>query len=200
MKKIVTLLAFALICSGAYAQFNKGRILAGGSVAFSALTGKTKDNNSTSTNSHTTSFNISPDVGYFIIDNVAVGGMLNLSTWSRKGDGDDDSKQSQTEFTLTPFGRYYLDQGIFFQGQVGFGSRTDKYKLDNSNTTVSTKYGVLNWAIGAGYAYFLNDNVAVEPIVGFTSSSYKNKDADVKSIESGIFLRIALQVYLGARN
>lgn len=200
MKKIVTLIAFALICSGAYAQFNKGRYLVGGSLGFSATTSKTKTNSATNTNSHSTSLYVSPDAGYFIIDNVAVGASLNLSTSSTKGDGTDNSKTTSTNFTLTPMARYYLDQGIFFHGQVGFGSASTKYKATGSNTTTTTKYGVFNWAVAAGYAYFLNDYVAVEPMVGYSSDSFKNKDADVKGIDSGIFIRVGLQIYLGARN
>jgi hypothetical protein len=200
MKKIVTLFAFALICSGAFAQFNQGRYLVGGSLGFSATTGKSKTDNATNTNSHTTTIFVSPDAGYFIMDNLAVGAGLSLTSSTEKGDGTYNYKQTTTMFTLSPFARYYLDQGIFFQGQVGFGSLSYKNKPDNSNTTTTTKYGVFNWAIGAGYAYFLNDFVAIEPMIGYKSDALKNKDADVKGIDSGIFLNIGLQVYLGARN
>jgi outer membrane protein len=200
MKKIVTVIALALICSGAYAQFNQGRYLVGGAVGFSATTGKAKSNSATSTIGHYTSFSVNPNVGYFVIDNLAVGAGLGLGVSTSKGDGNDNSKHTNTKFTLTPFARYYLDPGIFFQAQVGFGSESDKDKNNGSNTTTTTKYGVFNWALAAGYAYFLNDYVAIEPMVGFKSESLKNKDADVKGIDSGLFINIGLQVYLGARN
>jgi hypothetical protein len=200
MKKIITVLAFALICSGAFAQFNQGRYLVGGSLGFSTTTSKSKTDNSTNTQSHSTSFFLSPNVGYFVIDNLAVGAGLGLSVGTSKGDGNNTSKNTSTSVTLSPFVRYYLDQGIFFQGQVGFGSSSNKYKETGSNTTITTKNGVFNWALAAGYAYFLNDFVAVEPMVGFRSQSSKNKDLDVKSINSGIFLNVGLQVYLGPRD
>jgi hypothetical protein len=199
MKKIVTAIAFVLLCSGAYAQFNQGRILAGGSVGFSATTLKFKTNSATTTDSHSTSLSIAPNAGYFVIDNLAVGAGLDLSTSSVKGDGTDNSKLTSTSFTLTPFVRYYLDQGIFFQGQVGFGSESSKYKPTQSNTTTTTKNGVFNWALAAGYAYFLNDFVAVEPMVGYSVDAAKNKDTDTKRINSGLFIRVGFQVYLGAR-
>lgn len=200
MKKIVTVIALALICSGAYAQFNQGRYLAGGSLSFSTLTGKQKTDNATNTYGHQTNFSLAPDIGYFVIDKLAVGASLNLSTSTSKGDGSDDSKHTETDFTLTPFVRYYLDQGIFFQGQVGFGSGSSKDKNDGSNTTVTTKHGVFNWALAAGYAYFLNDNVALEPTVGYGASTNNYKNPDYKDIRSGLFINIGLQVYLGARN
>lgn len=200
MKKIVTIFALALICSGAYAQFNQGRILAGGAIGFSATTTKAKSNSATNTLYHNTSFTVMPNVGYFVIDKLAVGAGLGLGVHSQKGDGNSNYKSTNTSFALTPFARYYLDPGIFFQAQVGFGSESDKTKLDGSNTTTTTKYGVFDWAVAAGYAYFLNDNVAIEPMIGFKSHSLNDKDADVKAIESGLFINIGFQVYLGARN
>ncbi len=200
MKKIITVFAFALICSGAFAQFNQGRYLVGGSVGFSATTSKAKNDNATSTLSRSTSLSFSPNAGYFVIDNLAVGAALNLSTNTTKDDGNNADKTTSTTFSLTPFVRYYLDPGIFFQGQVGFGSSSYKSKETGSNTTVTTKYGVFNWALAAGYAYFLNDFVAIEPMVGYGSDSFKNSDADVKLVDSGLFINIGLQVYLGARN
>jgi outer membrane protein len=200
MKKIVTVFAFALICSGAYAQFNQGRYLVGGSLGFTANTVKAKANSTTNTVAHTTSFTVAPDAGYFIIDNLAAGAALSITTQSQKGDGTNSFKFSQTDFTLTPFVRYYLDPGIFFQGQVGFGSSSEKSKATGSNTTTTTKYGVFDWALAAGYAYFLNDFVAVEPMVGYQSHSLNNGDTDVKEVHNGLFLRIGFQVYLGARN
>lgn len=200
MKKLVTVIALALICSGAYAQFNKGRYLVGGNVGFAAYTGKTKTDNSTSTTSHSTTFNLSPDVGYFVIDNLAVGAGLSLRTSSTKGDGGDNSKDTDTDFTLTPFARYYLDQGIFFQGQVGFGSGSNKHKPNGSNTTTTTKHGVFDWGLGVGYAYFLNDYVAIEPMVSYVSYANNYKDPDFKTVNSGITLNVGFQIYLGPRN
>ncbi|HMJ68351.1 MAG TPA: outer membrane beta-barrel protein [Cyclobacteriaceae bacterium] len=200
MKKIVTIIAFALICSGAFAQFNQGRYLVGGSLGFSATTTKAKSDNATNTLSHHTDLFVSPDIGYFVIDNLAVGAGLGLSVGSTKGDGNDNSKTTSTTFTLSPFVRYYLDPGVFFQGQVGFGSESEKRKATGSNTTVTTKYGVFNWSLAAGYAYFLNDFVAIEPMVGFRSNSLKDSDADVKYLNGGIFINVGFQIYLGPRN
>lgn len=200
MKKIITLFAFALICSGAFAQFNQGRYLVGGSIGFSANTSKSKTNSATNTTGHSTNFYLSPDAGYFIIDNLAVGAGLGLTSSSSKGDGNDDSKNTTTSFSLSPFARYYLDPGIFFQGQIGFGSSSNKYKPDGTGTTITTKAGVFDWSLAAGYAYFLNDYVAVEPMVGYSSRVSNYKDSDTKGINSGLFINVSLQVYLGARN
>lgn len=193
MKKLFITSMIALMCSSAFAQFQKGRILAGGNVGFSATTYKVKDNNSTSTVSKTTTFNFSPKAGYFFIDNFAAGAGLNLSTSSTKYDGTDD-KNTYNTFTITPFARYYLDPGIFFQGQFGIGPGSNKDK--NGNTTTTTKFTASEWSLGVGYAYFLNDNVAIEPLVSYGANSRKFKSPDVKDVTSGLFINIGLQVYL----
>jgi hypothetical protein len=189
------------MCTGAYAQFNQGRWLAGGSLGFSATTDKSKSDQATVTNSHSTDFSLTPDVGYFIIDNLAVGGALNLSASSTKFEGS-SRKNSSAIFALAPFARYYLDPGIFFQAQVGFGSHTDKTTdiVNNATVTRTTKGGVGLWGIGVGYAYFLTDNVAIEPLLSYQSVSAKDKDSDTKDITSGIYFNVGFQIYLGPRN
>ena len=194
MKKI-TILLFAIFATfGAYAQYNQGRMLVGGSLGFSTQTEKTKFDGTTRTDGKWTSFSLEPQFGYFVIDNLAVGATLDLglSKWKDEGDSDDDVSSTSIEFTPTV--RYYLPQNIFFQGQVGFGAA--KYKYGSGNVD-EEKYNTFSFALGAGYAYFLNDNVAIEPMIGYGSYHEKNKDNDVKNINNGLLLRVGLQVYLG---
>jgi outer membrane protein W len=201
MKKIVCVIALAMICSGAFAQFNKGRMLVGGAFGFSATTSKDKSGSTTTTYSHNTNFSLTPNFGYFLMDNLAVGAGIGLSTSSTKGAGNNNFKNTSSGVTLSPFARYYLDPGIFFQAQLGFGSSSFKSSSGGS-TSSKTQYGLFNWSLGAGYAYFLTDNVAVEPMIGFRSSSQTNKDntPKTKSTDAGPFLSVGFQIYLGARN
>jgi outer membrane autotransporter protein len=142
---------------------------------------------------------LSPSAGYFIIDNLAVGAAIDFNASSTKPSGG-TGKSSSTSVSLSPFVRYYLNQGIFFQGQVGFGSENSKYP-SGGGTTTTTKYSTSNWSLGAGYAYFLNDFVAVEPMIGYGSNSQKTTSGpDVKYSYPGLFLKVGFQVYLGARN
>lgn len=190
-------IAFLVVTSGAFAQFNKGRYLVGGSIGFSGLTSKSDNNGTTTTLGKSTSFSLAPSAGYFFMNNVAAGATLNLSTSSYKPDGN-GTKVSSNGFTLTPFVRYYLQPGIFFQGLVGFGS--SKSKATTGATTTETKYSSFDWALGVGYAYFLNDFVSIEPLLQYGSSSDKLKSTDAKNISSGINFRVGIQVYLGSRD
>jgi len=193
MKKLFFLSFVLITSSSAFAQFEKGRILAGGDLSFASTTNKTKGNNATVTNYKLTTFGLSPKVGYFFIDNLAAGLSLNLSAGTQKDEGSSD-KYSSTSVSIGPFVRYYLQPGVFFQGQFGGGSI--KRKNEVGNTTTTTKYGLTNWSIGAGYAYFLNKNVALEPFIGYGANIEKNKSNDVKDIDSSLFISVGFQVYL----
>lgn len=199
MKRIVIVLALAMISSGAFAQFNKGRYLVGGSLRLDTYTSKTKSGSTTTKGGNSTDFTLSPSAGYFVIDNLAVGASLDFGASSTKYTGS-SGKSSSTSIGLSPFVRYYLSQGIFFQGQVGFGSQNSKSPT-GGGTTSTTKYSTSNWSLGAGYAYFLNDFVAVEPMIGYGSNSQKTTSGpDVKYSQPGLFIKVGFQVYLGARN
>lgn len=88
---------------------------------------------------------LSPSAAYFVIDNLAVGANLSLTI----ADG-------YTGFGIGPFVRYYLDMGVF--GQAG---------LQYVNQDALGSY--TRFSVGAGYAFFLNDAVSIEPValVGF---------------------------------
>ena len=197
MKKIVTVFAFALICSGAFAQFNQGRSIIGGNLGFNSQTVKLDANNSTTTQGKITNIAITPQFGYFIIDNLAVGAGVDWTSRTDKADGSDD-KTTTSKFTFNPFVRYYLDPGVFFQGRVGFGGGVDKEK--NGSTTTTTKHGVFLWDIGVGYAWFLNDHVSIEPLVKYGMTVENYKDNDVKVKYGIISVNIGITAYLGERN
>jgi outer membrane autotransporter protein len=133
-----------------------------------------------------------PMAAIFVIDNLAVGAALGFSSSNYKED--DDYKNVVTEVTIEPMVRYYLPQNVFFQGRAIFGNETDK-EVDDGITD-KLKYSVSGFSLGVGYAYFLGENVAVEPLVGYASKGYKNKDSEVKFVEGGVFIRIGFQIYL----
>jgi hypothetical protein len=70
MKQITILLAMWCISMSAFAQFEQGRKLVGGSLALSFTTDKTKYDGSTFTNGQYVDFSFDPLIGYFVIDNL----------------------------------------------------------------------------------------------------------------------------------
>jgi hypothetical protein len=157
MKKVVLLFAVAIAAFSANAQTGKGTWLLGGSAGFSS--GKSSGGTST------TQFNISPDAGYFVAENVAVGGMLSFSSYKYVA--------TTTNFNVAPFVRYYFlplgtSAKLFGEGMFGFGSqKTTGFSAVNSTM----------WQIKAGPAFFLNESIALETALYYNSNKVKSTPA-----------------------
>ncbi len=193
-RTFVTLFAVVLLSSAAFAQLEKGTMLAGGEFGLELNTNKSKYRNQTTTNSKSTSFTLEPRFGYFVIDNLAIGGEISLTSSVSKDELDGD-KTTDNSFAIGPFVRYYFPAKIFLEGQYSAGFANTKY----SNSNEKDKYNLGGWSLASGYAIFLNDNVAVEPMLGFQSVSYKNKtdgEAEWKNVNAGMFFRVGFQIYL----
>lgn len=193
MKKsfILMLGLFASVCS--YAQFEQGTLMIGGSAGLEFTKDKNKNGGTTVERSKTTNFFLEPQVGYFVIDRLAIGGGLGLGLSSTKyTDEYGGDKVNSTRIAVEPFARYYLPQNIFFQGKFMVGSVS--YKEKNDGRTEKDSYSLTGFALSAGYSILLNDNVAIEPQVGYQSEA--QKDGDWKYVDSGFYLRAGLQVYL----
>lgn len=133
MKKYFLITIVCLIAGSAFAQIEKGTVLAGAAsnLNFTSLSPDNGDNYSI--------FDLSLKGGYFFMDNVTAG--LNLGY------------QKIDDFTVSTFGlfgRYYY-QGKFFGG-VGF----NVVKYENQDGQTSIPFEV-------GYAAFITRNIAVEP-------------------------------------
>jgi outer membrane protein len=172
-----------------FGQLESGNIFIQGSSSLGFSTEKyTYINGGTSTeSSKTTYFDFNPKVGYFIIDNLPAGLAIDLSTAKTKAiDGDDES--TNNSFTIGPFVRYYfLPQDKLKpmgEAYVGFGGAKDKYKY--ASYTYESKYGIIQFRLGAGGSYFITDNVAFDMLISYNSCKYKLKSesSPVKSTAS----------------
>lgn len=193
---IATLAVFIAVDS--FAQFNQGRYIAGGGFNFSTETNKSKSGSTVTTDGKSTQFSLSPQVGYFPVDNIAVGLGLVLSSGKYKPDGVGTTSTSSS-VSVGPFVRYYLPVPVFFQAMATFGSTKAHFDYPDPIPDADNSYGIFNWSLGVGYAYFLNDYVAIEPMVGFRNDKLSDKDSDYASIDSSIYLNAAFTIYLGER-
>lgn len=171
MKRIILNLAFIMmIVSVTNAQTDKEDWLVGGNMTI----------NTTSNNSQ---FTLQPSAGYFFAKNFAAGSELTLS-FGKFG----DTKTSI--IGAGPFARYYFDLRNsdfkpLIHADFTFANEVTKYQgLKTSNTVTS-------FFIGAGGAYFINSNVALEAVAGFNRSKVENE-----SPEGGFLFRIGFQVHL----
>ena len=170
---VLSIVALVTFSFAAQAQTEKGRFLIGGTAGF---------NNRSINGNGITTFNLSPNVGYFIIDNLAIGAQLQLTVRSGEGDFNDE-----TSFGFTPFVRYYFaDAGparFFGQGRIGFGST----KFANNADSYFT------FGLGAGVDFFLNDNVALEAFLGYVNQKFQEANDPINQFG----LNIGVQAFIG---
>jgi len=125
-------------------------------------------------------FSIAPWAGYTIVNNLVLGANFEYSYGSSKRSSSNSTFKSNSVF-LAPFIRYYLNQGLFFQSQYGFGP--SKYKSD-VNGVITENDGnsfILRW--GVGYAARISDTVLFEPTMGYYASGSSDS-----STRSGLYV------------
>ncbi len=154
MKKTIILLAALFVGGTSFAQINKGQYLVGGNAGFTSTS-------QSGGGGSTTNVSLSPNFGYFVMDKLAVGAKLDLSSTSGGG-------VTASTFAFGPYARYYfLDAAaktnIFGQAGINFGSTNPGGGAGSTSTT--------GFQLAAGPAFFLTPNVALEIGAQFTSLS-----------------------------
>jgi len=184
MKKLIIALFMLFSSAATYAQFNKGRMLVGGQLSLTSVPNSEYKG---------TTFSLSPQFGYFVINNFAVGAGINYNV--QKNTSDNSTDYFSTSLQFQPFVRYYFKPGIFIHGSYGIGAGKAK------TTSYESSYNIYNWTTSAGYAIFLNDHVAIEPMLGYSWYTVNDKGTDgEKSSGSSLYFQVGLQVYLGRKN
>ncbi|MDX2134305.1 MAG: outer membrane beta-barrel protein [Saprospiraceae bacterium] len=172
------LLIFAVVSlSGALqAQTERGHWLVGGVAGF---------NNTNLDDFNAAQLELSPNGGYFIRDNLALGLQLEIVSVSGDAEG--------FRFAFQPFARYYFanagNTAFFGQGRIGLGSADiDEFFgfFDNSDSFVT-------WGLGLGADIFFNEHVALEGLLGYDSRKY----SDVDNAINNFGLNFGIQVFLG---
>ncbi|WP_445719884.1 outer membrane beta-barrel protein [Flavobacterium sp.] len=167
MKKVL-LSAVALLAFGfANAQeeekanggFAKGDVFVTG--AFTLGSEKTGDVKSSS-------FEIAPQVGYFLTENIAIGGKLGYM--SSKAENSFGDTEDMAGFAVGAFGRYYFTPAsqfsLFAQLGVDYSSMEDKLATDYKES----EFGL---GLGAGLNYFVSSNFSIEAgvaVLGYSSN------------------------------
>lgn len=126
--------------------------------------------------------NLNPRAGYFVSDGLAVGLGANVGLITQSGDED-----NYWTYGVAPFVRYYFPQGssatgrFFGQGEVGIAGSSGGAGAD------------LAFGLGAGYAHFITQSVALEAMVGYNYSKATVANA---SAQSGLGVSLGFQIYL----
>lgn len=142
--------------------FSQGNILVEGNLGF----GSTNNKN---TEEKTSSFAITPRVGYFLTDKFAVGAQLGYTSNKEEVTGVDTEKSSI--FNAGVFGRYYfLDLGQRFKTYADAGVDFVSGK-DDINDIKANGIGA---GVGVGINYFVTDrivlNFALRNIISYSTA------------------------------
>lgn len=178
MKKVFFAACLLISTQVVFAQINRGQFLVGGNAGFES--GKFGDVDA----SKYTSFELSPDAGYFFIDNLAGGLRLNLESTKFK-----DAEDATSSVLIAPFVRYYFlpvaqKVNIFADASYGFGSMKD------GQSESFNQYSFM-----AGPAIFLTPNTALEFALQFRSAGGDAFGGEDRQNNFGI--NVGFQIHLG---
>lgn len=201
MKKLLLTAIAAGFCIGVYAQTEKGKIIAGGTIGIHS-----NKINSQATTQKATSLNIGPSIGLFVGKNVAVG--LGLEYVINK-----NNPYSYTAYFnglppytitvngnkskamgITPFFRYYWD---LHERVKLFGQANTAFYWGKSNTLTpdgaeikSADNNTFTGNIQPGIAIFPTKRIAIElkvPLLSYSHQKNNYIDPSMPSVTSNSF-------------
>jgi hypothetical protein len=171
--KNILLIVFVLMTSLSFAQTEKGNFLVGGNAGFQS-------------NSNNTTIAFSPNVGYFVKNNFAVGALSTLSSVKQ-------DFLKTTTFNIGPFARYYVGHSNFKPFglvQVAYLSYTVK---DLDPPTSRSSIDGFGFTVGVGGSAFISRDVAFEGILGYNSLRYATADP-----VNNISLSFGFQIFINS--
>lgn len=165
MKKLILtmVLLTGIVLAGKTQFLLRGAVIASGSLSLKLEKDKQEFVSTSSEDNHT-DLSVNPFIGYFVIDNLAVGGGLDIGMRKR-------GEYSESSMAIMPTARYYINEGLFAQGSFGFGSTNAK-----PSPGIEVKYGMSLWRIGAGYSIRITDTILLDPFISYGATVLNNKD------------------------
>jgi len=145
--------------------FSKGDIFISGSFGLdSQSTGDIKSS----------SFEITPRVGFFVSDNIAVGARIGYT--SSKEEVPFTGEQKTNTINAGAFGRYYFTPSSKFSvfGELGFEYASSKQEQGVAELKING-FGV---NVGPGVSYFLSDHFSLEAFWGAIGYATATPDFD----------------------
>ncbi len=188
-KTIFTVFVIFIVTLKTQAQLDKGTWLVGGNGSFASSKGSFSTD-TYSQESKETNLNISPNIGYFLLDKLAVGIKPGF-TWYKSLITTSGATSNSTRFEVGPFVRYYfLDKTkpVNILSEISYQHEfiTAKPETGSSNT----------FSFNAGPVIYFNSSVGLEFTVGYYSHSenfLSYSKTTQKSFKMGIGFQIHLQ-------
>lgn len=180
LKSFVLIFVAIFLSNNSFGQITKNNWLLSGSASFSTL----KSSSSATLQFKQTDFQISPTIGYFIIDKFAVG-LKPSFTYGKNNlivGGD-----AQTIFSIGPFTRYYLLQtdrpfNLLVEGSYSYASFKQGSDFKQNSFSVS-----------AGPVLYFNTSVGLEFIIGYSTTKIINYTGSNNAVRFGIGFQFHLE-------
>lgn len=179
MKTIQFFIAALLISLSTNAQITKGNWMVGGSASFKSYK---SENVNTGNIENYNYVDLSPNLGYFIMDKLVIGAKTGFGYVGYTG-GDYGKS-----YNIGPFVRYYFLKpekliNVFAQANYGFGEYIN---------SVNSKYPTRNYGFKAGPVIFFNSSVALEMALEYNRSN-ENSTLDNSFYQFAIGFQIHLE-------
>jgi hypothetical protein len=192
MKHIFLTFFLFLTTTLVFGQLTKGHWLVGGSGRFYSY--KNEFLSSISTNSGKyTQIDLSPNVGYFLADKLALG--LKTTISSLKGNWTFASGTGATNtqrYLFGVFGRYY-----FLESEKQTNILVDaSYQTGIIRGLNDTKGTLNNFSISAGPVIYFNSSVGIEFLLGYATDIEKYSSQVQTEKRNGFQFSIGLQIHL----
>ncbi len=182
MKKVLMMSAFALI-GIMNAQTEKGSWVVGGTttLGFSSQSSKTKYNGNSTDGPKQSTFVISPSVGYFVANKIAVGLDLALLSQTVKNESTGSytisSKATQTTISVLPTATYFFKSDSklipYLGAGVGYASSKTKYTYSGyeGNESQEDTTDGFAWKAKGGVMYLITPSIGLDLGVSFSQVS-----------------------------
>ncbi len=176
IKKFLFAVGLIIITHSLFSQtVSQGAWMAGGSAGFSSSKQDGAGNS-------TTTIDVIPSAGYFIMDNLGVGINVTYSSTSL-------NNSTLTSLAFGPWARYYVIPNAFAQSGYNMGTNKISGDFGKATTKNSSMY------LGVGYSAWLSNSVALEPMVYYNIQ--KEKDESNDPVRTNSFgLNIGFQVFI----
>ena len=148
--------------------FSKGDVFITGAVGFgTSSTGDFKANG----------FTVSPSVGFFVNENIALGARLGFNSTT---EDDTVTEDKSTEFSAGVFGRYYFTPASQFSifAELGAEINNTKFESTTGPFTSESKSNGFGIAFAPGVNYFISDKFSIEATWGVLGYSTSKPDVD----------------------
>lgn len=187
MKKVTFIVIVCLVSLPLMAQPAGGKFFIGGHFSLYGTVDKTKNGSTTEKDGSTTYFTLTPLLGYFLNDRIAVGAGIGFDTQIDKNPQSTNYKNTTSKMVFNPFGRYYLISGtggIFAEASMGYSFGKNKNYTDAA-VDEENVFG-FSALISPGVYYYITPRLALEAKFGWFGfmSEVTNPGNDQKDIHN----------------